>query len=311
MAYTSNQTQLGPYEISELCLIKAVSNIHPGVGRTGEIVDLPVQRDNLGYPIVYSSSIKGALKSIFWNLSENLREQVKILFGPDPDTVDDERFSSAVAVLDANVVVFPVRSLEGVYAYATSPFLLKRLSEILDIANRANEAVKKLIETSIGKDEAIYSDRAANKLAAKDFNNKVVVNEELQVSRRAEAASEVEKLEEFLGIESGRLLVLNDDDALYALERSMVRVTRIRIDRSSKTVAEGALWSEECIPRGTVFYTLFLFSRGRDVKQKRFVEPVEVKNSFHQLLEKTRRYAIIGGDETIGRGVIKFEFIQK
>ncbi|MEM1965622.1 MAG: type III-B CRISPR module RAMP protein Cmr4 [Candidatus Caldarchaeum sp.] len=311
MASTSSQTQLGPYEISEFCLIKAVSNLHPGVGRTGEIVDLPVQRDNLGYPIIYSSSIKGALKSIFWNLSENLREQVKILFGPDPDTVDDERFSSAVAVLDANLVAFPVRSLEGVYAYATSPFLLKRMSEILEIANQTNEAVKNLIQKSIGRDEAIYSNNAANKLAAKDFNNKVVVNEELQVSRRAEAASEVEQLEKFLGIEQGRLLVLNDDDALYALERSMVRVTRIRIDRSSKTVAERALWSEECIPRGAVFYTLFLFSRGRDVKQKKFVEPVEVKNSFHQLLEKTRSYAIIGGDETIGRGVIKFEFIQK
>jgi CRISPR/Cas system CMR subunit Cmr4 (Cas7 group RAMP superfamily) len=55
--------------------------------------------------------------------------------------------------------------------------------------------------------------------------------------------------------------VLNDNTAMEALERSLVKVTRIRLDRGTKVVERGGLWSEEYIPHGSVFFTAFLYSQ--------------------------------------------------
>ena len=41
----------------------AVTPLHPGAGRVPGVVDLPVQRDPMGYPMLYASSLKGALKA--------------------------------------------------------------------------------------------------------------------------------------------------------------------------------------------------------------------------------------------------------
>jgi len=58
--------------------IKALTPIHVGVGR-GEAthVDLPLQRDEFGFPTIWASSLKGAIKS-------NLKGDVKKYLGSEP-----------------------------------------------------------------------------------------------------------------------------------------------------------------------------------------------------------------------------------
>ncbi|RLI32648.1 type III-B CRISPR module RAMP protein Cmr4, partial [Candidatus Bathyarchaeota archaeon] len=51
---------MGSYKIGDLVLVRAVTMLHPGIGRSGAVVDLPVQKDNLGFPMIFSSSLKGA-----------------------------------------------------------------------------------------------------------------------------------------------------------------------------------------------------------------------------------------------------------
>ena len=292
---------ISPYEQAELVLIRAVTNLHPGVGRTGEIVDLPVQKDNLGYPIIYSSSLKGALKSAIWPRNRNL---AKIFFGSEPE--EGEKFTSAIAVTDGLIVAFPVRSLEGVYAFATSPLLLKRISEFLKIVGNAYEYIEELSNLSIGEGICQTSKGAGDLFRIEALNNKIIINEEIDVKYKTDQSDKIERLEALFGIEQGRLIILDDDDALRALERSLVRVTRIAVDREKKTVKTGALWSEEYIPRETVFATLFLYSKAKGPESNMGVE--EIRKSFHEEINKMRNYLIIGGNETIGRGIVKLEF---
>ncbi|MDW8044995.1 MAG: type III-B CRISPR module RAMP protein Cmr4 [Nitrososphaerota archaeon] len=299
---------ISPYELSELVLIKAITNLHPGVGRTGEVVDLPVQKDNLGFPIVYSSSLKGALKSVLWQLPGVDKNDVRILFGPEPE--DDEKFTSAIAILDAFTIVFPVRSLEGVYAFATSPLLLKRLTEFLKITRNEYGYVERLSNSSINVGICQTSENTKNLLKVEALNNRLLINEEICVECQTSYSDDIKKLEELLGIESGRLIILNDNDALSALERSLVRVTRIAIDREKKTVKGGALWTEEYVPWSTVFATVFLYSKAK-MSGNTLQKADCVKNKLHELLKKTGNYLIIGGNETVGRGIVKLEFKNK
>lgn len=317
---TGSHPLLSPYKIFDLVFIKAVTNLHPGVGRAGEIVDLPVQKDNFGFPIIYSSSIKGSLKSTLWNMDKHL---ARSLFGPDPEE-DIEKFTSAIAILDAFMVAFPVRSLEGVYAFATSPMLLHRLNEYLMIAGISNEAVEKFSKITIKEGECYATSKATDFLKVKALGDGdiIIINEEIQVSCVKD--DEINKLEKFIGVEEGRLILLNNNDALRAIERSLMRVTRIAIDRERKTVKRGALWTEEYVPLGSIFATVFLYSGAKlsesflkrieeekheeleEVKALRNVE--NVKKKLEELFERTKGYLIIGGNETIGKGIVKLEF---
>ena len=318
---------VSPYEIADIMLIRAVTNLHPGVGRTGEIVDLPVQKDNLGFPIIYSSSIKGALKSAFWHFD---KDYAKAFFGPEPE--EREEFTSAIAILDAFTIVFPVRSLEGVYAFATSPLLLHRLNEYIRMAGREEECkyVSKLLELNISGRKCYTSTEAAKllKLNVKGLENKLIINEEIEAEIDYQKDNEIRGLEQFLNIEKGRLVLLNNNEALRAIERSLVRVTRIAIERKRKTVKEGMLWTEEYIPRNTVFATLTLYSKakfsekfldkirseGGDEKFKRLEklqgDAEAVRKEFHELLGKSHFLLIIGGNETIGRGIVELKVCE-
>ena len=308
MSISIQKLVVSPYKLADVVLIRAVTNLHPGVGRVGEIVDLPVQKDNLGFPIIYSSSLKGALKSAFWHLS-NMDSDVKIdvvksLFGPEPE--DADKFTSALAVLDALTVAFPVRSLEGVYAFATSPFLLKRLAQLLKISGKSSNLLEELSRLKIEKNVCEISVEGAEILAIKEIGNRILINEEINLECRTTNSDKIKEVEKFLGVEEGRLLLLNNDDALRAIERSLVRVTRVALDREKKIVKTGALWSEEYIPIDTIFTSLFLYS---DSKTASCTLPSnEVKNRFREYLRRTNYYFIVGGDETIGVGIVRLEF---
>ncbi|MGC9014701.1 MAG: type III-B CRISPR module RAMP protein Cmr4 [Thermoproteota archaeon] len=302
---SEQQLVVSPYETCDLILIKAVTNLHPGVGRTGEIIDLPIQRDNLGFPILYSSSLKGALKSAFWQLSNTDKENVKDLFGPEP--TEGETFTSAVAVLDAFVVAFPVRSLEGIYAFATSPLLLKRLNDLLKMSGKTYSYISDLLKLYINKGTCQASQEAKELLEVKPLNDKLVVNEDLLIECKIENSDNIKKLEDFLEIEHGRLILLSDYDVLDALEKSLVRITRIAVDREKKVVKEGALWTEEYVPWNTTFATLVLYSKSKKPGSN-LQTSSKVREEFRKLLERTKNYLIVGGDETIGRGIVRLHF---
>ncbi|MEM3388949.1 MAG: type III-B CRISPR module RAMP protein Cmr4 [Thermoproteota archaeon] len=298
---------LGSYSFGDIILLRSITSLHPGVGRGGEEVDLAVQRDGLGFPIIYASSIKGALKTAIWRIDQ---KKAKLLLGPE--TEEEEKYASPVGVLDAFLLAMPARSLVGVYAFLTTPLLLQRFYDIINFAEavgvRNLEGLKDLIKQILQdlkevKNGAMIS--PLSKLRVDALNGKLVLNEEfwLQPAER----DSVTKLEHELKMEEGRLVVANDDVGLSIINRSLIRVTRVKLDREKKTVEGGGLWTEEHVPLGTIFYTVFFYSR--PYKAIEDTDSAEnVGREMRRLIEALGNYLVIGGHESVGRGIVKLEF---
>ena len=106
--------------------------LHAGSGDDLGIVDLPIQRErHTDFPKVESSSLKGALREAFEKAdgkSNDKEHQVKIhrTFGFDEkakfvdetkDLVgkDNTQYSGSLAFTDARLLLFPVKSMKGVF----------------------------------------------------------------------------------------------------------------------------------------------------------------------------------------------------
>ncbi len=354
------------YQFVDLFLIEAVTHLHVGVGRASGAVDLPIQRDEYGFPCIYSSSLKGAFKTaMLWafykklNNLGNARKLVEVLLGPEPES--EESFESSVAILDARLLAMPVRSLRGIYTYVTSPHLLKRLQDYMILSTSADEKLKKNIEELLKKADQLNQGKYicigdCNQLRVDEVGGKIILLEEFWLDR--ESSSQPEPPKELLNkfkLEKP-LLILHDDDVREVVNRALIRLTRVRLKPETKTVHEGGLWTEEYVPMKTRFFTVMLFKKppaskqlirnittqenidddtyietltrlgvltqdtAKEVKEKLQQNNVDVskaseivvmnlKNTLQEGLRVLNNYIIVGGHETIGRGIIKLEVV--
>lgn len=301
-----------PYKFAKVVIIKCLSDIHPGTGRGGEIVDLAVQRDSVGFPVIYGSSIKGSIKTALYHRDKNLMA----LLGPEPD--EEEKYLSPIAITTSYLLSFPVRSLKGIYTNITSPFLLRRFSSYLEMASVLNE---KYVE--ISKRVKSIASTSGKFPATKGFIEKHVVDglgkaflcEEIGIDRELiEERDDMDYLRKLVGLDDSESLIsLDDDRAKELIERSLLRITRIRVNRETKTVAGGGLWTEEAIPIGALFSTVFLgysYEYMRDVLKKAVEgEREDLKDPIDALLKEVK-YLIIGGDESVGRGIVMLREVE-
>ena len=111
-----------------LLFIHALTGLHPGSGTALGVVDLPVQRErHTGWPTIPGSSLKGVMRAECVRLVGNQKdESVLAAFGLETGSTSDH--AGAVALSDARILAFPVRSLTGVFAWVTCPAVLDRLS---------------------------------------------------------------------------------------------------------------------------------------------------------------------------------------
>lgn len=318
MSYgTSSRTDeslfIGAYSSWDLVFLRAVTPLHVGVGRAGGVVDMPVQKDLYGYPVVYASSLKGALKSVCLRVYQNQKDRNKCidLFGSLPSETPTK--PGKVMVLDAQSFLIPVRLLRGVYGYITSPLLLKRFIDYLELMDpQSSQHLGKLLkETELKSNEVITTGHGIISIKSRIGDKEqeyIVINEEfwLTPKRDEKTITEINKLipaplQREIYLKNDRLLVVSDSDdiSLQIVEKSLLRLQRIRLKQDVKMVETGALWSEEYVPRNTVLYTLLLYPNN------------DVKEEFRKYLNKTNNYLILGGNETIGKGLVKLYFFEK
>lgn len=309
--------ELIPYEQSSLFFIRTITPLHIGTGRTVGIVDMPIEKDSFNLPIIPASSIKGAIRSSFYG---DPLEQ--LLFGPKPG---EEPFTGAFTPLDAYLVAIPARSLKGVWTLVTAELALRRLKEqaCLVGANNLIESVeqylREILEINLKHNEiALSKDEAKEKLSVDD---EVILNEEFRF--KVKIAKSLDGIAEYLlPDERWRLVAIHDDMFIRVVDRSLLRRARVRISPSTKTVEEGGLWREEDVPPNSIFATIFFYSKLRanderinrlkneNAKEgaKRMRENAcEVRNYIEKkLLQDSKQgYLVLGGHETIGRGLIK------
>jgi len=300
--------KVGAYKNATTVLVKTITNLHVGVGQSAGIVDLPVQRDSLGFPNIPSSSIKGALKA---HVQRNCEKCAKNIFGPHPE--ERETFAGAFAVLDALLLTFPVRSLKGVYCHVTSPLLLERTKSYLDLLSTVEskkfDIIEKVLAIKPSDSEVYVVKEEADSIRA--LNNSAIFNEEYVLELKNN--NELTELAKILGLK--RLAVVSDNLALALMEKSLIRSYRVRLKSETKTVVTGGLWSEESVPRETYFLTTFLYSDLRapeDIVCEHFKngQSLSVKSRFEELClnkDKNEGYLIFGGHETIGHGLVMLQ----
>jgi len=316
----------GYYEDVDLAFIKAITNLHVGSGKSGEAVDLPIQRDSFGFPVIYASSLKGAIKSYIYRKYN--KDAAEVLLGPD----EAGDFASPISITDAYLLAFPARSLKGVYCYLTCPFLLKRFKEYLEILGIKNELQQIIKEfENLKENKGFCNDPSQLTI---DSNN-ILINEELLVP--IEKSDYAEELRKKFNLDK-ELVIINDDDCLEQATRSLIRLTRVKLNRSAKTVEAGP-WTEEYIPSKTLFFSMVFYSNIKKIieyrieyynkkkresnKQDEILDFDKKINNLKDLNEKIKDgkpknffrenlgLLIIGGHETIGSGLVKINFFSE
>src|SRR5258708_65554 len=111
---------------AKLTFIHAFTPLHSGVGQGAGIIDLPVAREkSTGIPYLPGSSLKGALRARC--KARGMTQACYDIFGPE--NVDDTNASaSMIQFSDQRLLLLPVRSLAGTFAWVTSPYILDRFA---------------------------------------------------------------------------------------------------------------------------------------------------------------------------------------
>ncbi|MBU4305521.1 MAG: type III-B CRISPR module RAMP protein Cmr4 [Candidatus Omnitrophica bacterium] len=134
---------------SALLFIHAQTSLHPGSGTSTGAIDLPVQRErHTDWPLIPGSTVKGVLRD-YCRLKEIENREIsgdtegdnkkscfqkadevaalECVFGPSQKSNRADEHAGALAVTDARILLFPVRSLCGLFAWVTCPAVLDRL----------------------------------------------------------------------------------------------------------------------------------------------------------------------------------------
>jgi len=283
------------------------SALHVGSGEQGTEIDLPIQRETTtDFPLVPGSSLKGAWRA---QSQARLDESRWIhLFGPPALT--QPRQAAALGFSDGRLLLFPARSLKGVFVWTTSAEVWARHRRDLAAAGLDVSGLPTLATAS----DSAYIAPGAPLMTARQ----TIVLEEL--SFPAQARKDVADASawladhafpagpeyEFWRTKVRQALVVLPEDAFrhFAVMRTEV-IPRVRIDPTIGSVAEGALWTEEFVPAETLFYAV-VGALPRPNDDLRGPAP---ETALGWLKEAGLEYLQLGGDRTLGKGITRLQWL--
>lgn len=281
------------------------------------------------FPKIEASSLKGSIRSDFENRASKksdedkikAMQEIQVIFGFDlnekdyktdekkeeylkivkyfrkkkPDGSEDEKgeiqkdFAGALGFSDARILFFPVKSVKGVFAYATCPMVLNRLCEDKKLSNDEtinDEFVIPKIDTLSDEHCIVLGDKNNEKYSNKTIviNNKVIL-EEYSFDVQETKAEEFIKIPN-LGIEKERIVIVSDDNFKHFVQNSTEVITRIKINNETGTAQQGGLFTEEYLPAEAIMYALAIGDTGKFI------------NDMPTTLQ-------IGGNSTLGKGIVE------
>jgi len=307
----------GVYSEARLALMTPITPLHVGSGKEAGAVDLPVQRDPMGYPVVWGSSVKGALRG-FMSLG-GYRDFVEKFFGPERGSPELE--IGRMFVSDLRLLAISGGCGLGGCLY-TSRYLLLGFRDILQLLNKLSgeesgryreyfDNLKHVLECADGSDVVLSAEHGEGFL---NLGGGIYVSKEGRALSYS-VCSQLGKLfrdilaevydDEVAEWFSDRVVLLPDSLAAEIIGRRLVmKTTRVALDYESKRVRSGALWSEEAVPDHSLFAGMFMF--------RKIGERESLFEEFKRTIcgdDECSFYVVIGGHETIGRGLVKFRLI--
>jgi CRISPR-associated protein Cmr4 len=319
---------------TSLVFLYTETPLHAGSGAALGAVDLPVQRERMSkLPMVQGSGIKGALRAELKGRQQGegaWTDFDRALFGREPPKrgqKEDEQAedkAGALSLLDARLLLLPVRTVWGGFAWITSPLILQRLARDLEIAQIPHPW------SPVEVDEGAAGTARVGPRAT-IAKNKSFLIEDLEYEAVEDPM--IRTLAEWLATNAVpgtpgykpfadrlplQLAVVADSEMKDLAERATEVVTRVRIEQETGVVADGALWTEESLPAETLLWSLMFFTREREGKEppqsdrngkttpKPSREPYDAQKLQREVRTKLDAMTRIrlGGDRTVGRGIV-------
>jgi CRISPR-associated protein Cmr4 len=320
---------------SKMMFLITETPLHAGSGGDSVgIVDLPIQRErHTNFPKIEASGLKGCIREAFeksndqvsinrQNINVNDKNIISLIFGPEKG----DEHASSIFFTDARILLFPVKSLKGVFAWITCPMVLERFREELKLLKLNNinfdynfNLLKNTAPTNSdilieGSNEVVLEEYTFKIERKNDTSNiaKFLAEKIFPKPQNQQPNNDIysfwrEKLE-------NNLVILSDDDFKQFVTTSTEVITRIMIDTTG-VVKEGALWTEEYLPQDSILYSIVMASplRVKDENKGIFKgnnDNEEAKNVIEFFEKGLPEIIQIGGNQTLGKGLTRTQILK-
>lgn len=244
------------------------------------------------------------------SLSSEQKTALQAQFTHKNNKISNE-FSGCIACFtDARLLLFPIKSMKGVFAWITCPKVMQQFKTDLELAGITDLP-------DIPKDYNLVPDET-DLLLIKD-DRRYVVLEEYAFAMQADPEQKMGKLCQWLAnqiftdqedFNHGKLgkdvVMLSNDDFKDFVSLSTEVITRTKINNNTGTVEPGALFTEEFLPTESIMYTLVLTAQ-EFIEHKPPMPEEEVYQFFTEHLPEVIQ---IGGNATLGKGIIRRQLMS-
>ena len=280
----------------------AQTSIHAGTGSNTGVIDLPIQREgHNGWPCVFGSSMKGALRTRAESQYGKDNNSVICVFGPTTQNASDH--AGAIMVSDARLLLLPIRSLTSQFKWVTCPDALGRFKR--DVARFGMKALQDTIPSVTGNDAVVPQQTKDGALFLEEYrfdartqNLDTLITSLANLMQRDDAVTALQQ----------QLVIVSDDMFAHLCQHATPVNAHIAIDSDTKTVRNGALWYEETLPPETLLYVGLSAVQARMPKKDKQDNPETLPMPADAILQAVTGLFIdkpwlqIGGNETVGMG---------
>jgi len=117
------------YRKANLLFLMNQTPLHAGSGDSLGIVDMPIQREkHTGFPKIEASSLKGSIREHFERVEGEKNPNIIAAFGSEGDDNNESSKAGALGFTDARLLLFPVKSMKGVFAWVTCPQIINKFN---------------------------------------------------------------------------------------------------------------------------------------------------------------------------------------
>jgi CRISPR-associated protein Cmr4 len=317
------------YKIARPFFIWVQTPLHAGSGNDLGIIDLPIQREkHTSYPKIEASGLKGSIRESFEEqkgkeldgFGKIDQESIDLVFGPE--NAGSDGHAGALGFSDARLLLFPVKSMKGVFVWVTCPQVLKRFERDLKICAPDGSILTRFFAKK--DDSESYAD-IPNELTVSNLSEIEVRDSKIVLEEYAFPVTETRSTMEFanklsaeLGIEEikRKVVVLPNETFRDFVQLSTEVITRTKIDSESGTVKDGSLFTEEYLPSESILYSLALVSplfveneakKGKFKAESTEGEIQKIKDFFVNGLPEVMQ---IGGNATLGKGIVMMKVVS-
>jgi CRISPR-associated protein Cmr4 len=282
-----------------LAFVHALSPLHAGTGQGAGVIDLPIARERAtGLPFLPGSSLKGTLRA------QCTVQECRQVFGPDMvELPADSSHASSAQFSDQRLLLLPVRSLAGTFAWVTSPYVLRRFARDIEDAQIAPPE-KTIPDIQHEESCAIPGNTSKIKVDSSVYLEDLAL-QDVQVTPEVQdwgvwiAERVFPDKPDWQTMLKERFCVVHDDVFNFLIDTATEITARIKLKEEAKTVQDGGLWYEEALPTETILSGIVLAIPTK-------ASGITIERTFEILQKLTHKKTLqFGGKATVGRGLCR------